>query len=327
MRQRTVVGLGFVIMLAAAAARPSAGAAQAPAPSPASPATPASPAAPVTPAVPTTAPSPQTPSAPVAAESGATQFDDEFDGPALDRTKWNVIVTGRTVNNENEAYVDSPDTIDIVTGAAAEGADGGALRIRARYRPGYTSPEGRQYDFISGRLDTRGKVEFTYGTAAARMKLPAGAGFWPAFWLLGTGRWPDTGEADIMENVGDPSWTNAAMHGPGYFGNTPLVRRAPLPSGDVTDWHIYSVDWTPDSLSFKVDGQEMYRVTKTMVEQYGPWAYDNAKFLILNLAIGGQYPQSVNHATEPYPGLPQASVDLIKSDAVAVLVDWVRVTR
>src|SRR6186997_1327259 len=95
-----------------------------------------------------------------------TIFLNDFSGRELDRTHWNVIVTGRTVNNEQQAYVDSPDTIALVNGAAAEGADNGALAIRSRHRPGFTTPEGRMFDFISGRLESRSKFEFTYGTAA-----------------------------------------------------------------------------------------------------------------------------------------------------------------
>ena len=255
-------------------------------------------------------------------------FFDDFTGPELDRSKWNVIVTGRTVNNEQQAYVDSRDTIDFVSGAAAEGAGNGALAIRPRFRPGVQTPEGRTFDFVSGRLESRGKVEFTYGTASARLKLPAGAGFWPAFWLLGSGRWPDTGEMDVMENVGDPSWTNVALHGPGYSGNTPLVKRRSFPAGtDATGWHVYAIEWSADQLVFRVDGDEMYRVSKPMVEQFGRWAYDNPKFLIFNLALGGQYPQGVNKVTEPYAGLPQATVDAIKAGGGTVLVDWVKVTR
>src|SRR6478672_3224680 len=170
-----------------------------------------------------------------------TVFFDDFSGSELDRTKWNVIVTGRTVNDEQQAYVDSPDVLYLTRGADAAGAANGALVIQPRFRKGFTTPEGHAFDFISGRLDTRSKITFTYGTAAARMRLAAGAGLWPAFWALGDGRWPDTGEIDIMENVGDPSWTSVALHGPGYFGDTPLVKRAPLPSSaDVTAWHVYS---------------------------------------------------------------------------------------
>jgi beta-glucanase (GH16 family) len=255
-------------------------------------------------------------------------FFDDFSTGQLDRSKWNVIVTGRTVNNEQQAYVDSTDTISIGSGPDTAGAENGALVIRGRRRPGFKTPEGRAFDFISGRLESRSKFEFTYGTAAARIKLTAGAGLWPAFWALGTGRWPETGEMDIMENVGDPTWTNFALHGPRYSGNTPLVSRQHFTrGGDITGWHVYSLDWTTDALVFKVDGAEEYRVTRATVEQYGRWAYDNPKFLIVNLALGGQYPQAVNKVAEPYVGLPQSTVDLIATDKAAMVVDWVRVTR
>jgi len=254
-------------------------------------------------------------------------FFDDFTGPAVNRAHWNVIVTGRVVNNEQQAYVDSAETLAFVQGAA-EGATHGALAIRPRFRPGFKTAEGRTFDFISGRLESRGKLDFTYGTAAARIKMTAGAGLWPAFWLLGAGRWPDTGEIDIMENVGDPAWTNVALHGPGYSGNTPLVARRPFPApADATGWHVYSVDWTPDGFVFRVDDDVFYRVSRAEVEKFGRWAYDTPKFLILNVALGGQYPQSVNKVSSPYAGLPQATVDLLQADAVRVLVDWVRVTR
>jgi beta-glucanase (GH16 family) len=269
-----------------------------------------------------------TPARQAPAPSPTVLFFDDFADARLDRSKWNVIVTGRTVNNEQQAYVDSTDTLTVGNGPDTSGAENGALVIRARYRPGFRTPEGRPFDFISGRLESRSKFEFTYGTAAARIKLTAGAGLWPAFWTLGTGRWPDTGEMDIMENVGDPTWTNFALHGPGYSGNTPLVSRQHFThGGDITGWHIYSMDWTADSLVFNVDGHEEYRVPRSTVERYGRWAYDNPKFLILNMALGGQYPQSVNKVAEPYVGLPQPTVDLITADKALMVVDWVRVTR
>jgi len=246
-----------------------------------------------------------------------TLFVDEFSGREIDRAKWNVIVTGRTVNNEQQAYVDSPDVLYV---------NDGALVIQPRFRPGFKTPQGNTFDFISGRLDTRTKFTFTYGTAAARMKLAGGAGLWPAFWALGDGRWPDTGEIDIMEHVGDPTWTSVALHGPGYFGDTPLVKRAPVRNASIDDWHVYSVDWTADTLVFRTDGRETYRVTREMVEKYGQWSFDNPKHLLVNLALGGNYPFGVNKAETPYRGLPASTVSAIQQNKVRILVDWVRVT-
>jgi beta-glucanase (GH16 family) len=257
-----------------------------------------------------------------------TVFFDDFAGPTLDRSKWRVEVTGRTVNDERQAYVDSPDTIYLARGEEAEGAANGALVIQARYQPGFLTPQKRKFDFISGRIDTRGKMDFAFGTAAARIKLPDGSGLWPAFWALGNGKWPDTGEIDIMEYVGEPDWTSVALHGRGYSGETPLVNKVYFPrQKDATTWHVYSVDWTPKGFVFKVDGEIMYRATRPMIEHYGPWAFDNPKHLILNLALGGAYPVKTNGVKKPYPGLPAETVELIKAGKAKVLVDWVRVTR
>jgi beta-glucanase (GH16 family) len=256
-----------------------------------------------------------------------TVFFEDFNAKTLDRSKWNVEITGNTVNNEQQAYVDNGATIYTVKGKA-EGATNGALVLKAIYKPGHTSAEGKKYDFVSGRINTRDKIMFTYGSASARMKVTGGEGMWPAFWALGNGKWPDCGEIDVMETVGDTSWASNALHGPGYFGNTPLAYRAAFPKGtDATQWHIYSVDWTEDSITFKIDDKVTYTVTKLMVEKYGKWAFNNPKFLILNFALGGGYPNGVNKITQPYYGLSQASVDKIKAGKANVYVDWVLVTK
>jgi hypothetical protein len=271
------------------------------------------------------------PQKPPAPKKPVVLFFDDFSGPTLNRSKWNVLVTGagwETVNNEQQAYVDSKETISFVSGATAEGATHGALVIRPHFRKAFTTPGGQKYDFISGRLDTRRKLEFTHGTASARIKMSAGSGLWPAFWLLGPGSWPDTGEIDILENVGMADWVSSALHGPGYSGGNALGKRYTLPKDkDITAWHIYSVDWTPQSIVFKVDGKAFHKVTRPMVEKHGRWVYDTPEFVVLNFALGGGYPQSVNQVTSPYPGLPESTVQLVKQKKARMLVDWVRVTR
>ncbi|MHA6278857.1 glycoside hydrolase family 16 protein [Salinimicrobium sp. CAU 1759] len=257
-----------------------------------------------------------------------TLFFDDFSQDSFDRTKWNVVGTDFHVNNEQQAYFDSTATIYTVKGEEAQGARSGALVLQAHYSPDFTTINGKNFDFISGRINTRDKVMFTYGTAAARMKLPEGSGFWPAFWALGGGDWPATGEIDIMEYVGETDWIGVALHGPGYSGETPLVNKYFFPEGEsATDWHVYSVDWTPEGFDFRVDGRLIYRVTKPMVQHYGEWAFDNPKFLIVNLALGGAYPFKTNRVEEPYNGLPQSTVDLIKAGKAKVLVDWVLITQ
>ena len=84
--------------------------------------------------------------------------------------------------------------------------------------------------------------------------------------------------------------------------------------------------WTPDALVFAVDGKERWRIDRATVETRGRWAYDTPKFLIVNQAIGGSYPHSVNHADKPYLGLPQSTVDTIDAGRAVMLVDWIRVT-
>jgi len=256
-----------------------------------------------------------------------TLFFDDFSGNSLDREKWNVVGADFWVNNEQQIYVDSSATIFNVKGDAAMGAEN-ALVLKAHHSPDFTTFRNNKFDFISGRINTRDKVMFTYGTAAARMKLPEGSGFWPAFWALGGGNWPETGEIDIMEYVGETDWIGVALHGPGYSGETPLVNKYFFPEGeDVTDWHVYSVDWTPESLNFKVDGRLIYRVTKPMVENYGKWSFDNPKFLILNLALGGAYPYKTNGVEKPYNGIPESTLDLIKDGKAEVYIDWVLISK
>ncbi|WCT10618.1 glycoside hydrolase family 16 protein [Mucilaginibacter jinjuensis] len=254
-------------------------------------------------------------------------FFDDFSGKTVDRSKWNVRNTEFVVNNEQQAYVDSSATVYITHGAEAEGAQNGALVIKPVFYKGFENKFGK-FDFLSGRMDTRSKVEVTYGHLSARMKLPVGDGYWPAFWALGVGKWPDCGEIDIMENVGEGDWVSAAIHGPGYFGETPIVNKVYLkPGNDVSKWHVYSVDWDANAMVFKVDGEVFYRVTRPMIENYGKWAFDAPKYLILNMALGGAYPAKVNGIKSPYNGMSEKVVNEIKAGKAKVLVDWVKVTR
>ena len=251
-------------------------------------------------------------------------FEDQFSGGSLDRTKWNVEGMDFWVNDEQQAYVDSPETIRFARVDGAE--DGAALVLKPVWRPGADTKTERDADFLSGRIDSRGKFDFTHGRAEARIRMPLNRGAWPAFWLLGNGQWPDTGEIDIMEYVGEPEWTAVAIHGPGYSGETPLVERRAFPAGqDASGWHTYGVEWTSDAIAFDVDGDVFYTVTRADVEEYGPWRFDTPKHLIVNFALGGVYPGKVNKITEPYYGIPQETVDAIRRGEVQMEVDWVRV--
>ena len=254
-------------------------------------------------------------------------FFDDFSSGELDRSKWNVRITGNIYNDEQQAYVDSSETIYLVSAQEALGASQGALVFHPRYRPATVSPDGDRFDFISARIDTRDRFDFMYGSAAARLRLPSGPGLWPAFWLLGQGAWPESGEIDVLEYVGEGDWISAALHGPGYFGEGGLVNRLYFPTDeDATVWHVYAVHWSPDKMVFTVDGLTVFHVTRPMTDFFGPWAFDNNKYLILNFALGGTYPFKTNGVHSPYYGLPESTVQLIREDRVRMIVDWVQVT-
>ncbi|MFJ4715876.1 discoidin domain-containing protein [Streptomyces sp. NPDC088785] len=258
-----------------------------------------------------------------------TTFFDDFTGAGLDRSKWRVVRTGTEmgpVNGESQAYVDSTDTIRT---------EGGNLVLAAKYCKGCTKAGGGTYDFTSGRIDTHTKLDFTYGRVSARMKLPVGDGFWPAFWLLGSNvddpsvSWPASGETDIMENIGYGDWTSSALHGPGYSADGNIGALQHYPGGSTADqWHTYGVEWTPTEMRFTVDGTVVQRTTRNKLESTrGQWVFDRNQYLILNLALGGAYPAGWNKVTQPYWGLPQSSVDAIARGGVQAQVDWVRVEQ
>ncbi|WP_375289644.1 family 16 glycosylhydrolase [Qipengyuania sp.] len=244
-------------------------------------------------------------------------FSDEFNGTALDRSKWNVEGPDFWVNDEQQAYLDRPDTIAVRDGV---------LVLTPRFEPGTDPKAERKAPFVSGRINTSGKFDFTYGRAEARIRMPDAVGVWPAFWLLGNGPWPTTGEIDIMEYVGDKSWAGTAIHGPKYSGETPFVDRFYFPAGeDATGWHTYAAEWSKDQVEFFIDGRLTYRVTKPMVQNYGRWAFDNPEYVIINFAMGGAYPGKVNGITQPYFGVPAETVEKVKRGEVSMEVDWVRV--
>ena len=263
---------------------------------------------------------------PANAQGRALVWSDEFNTGALDRSKWNPVGADFWVNYEQQVYLDDPRAIRFVSDVA--GADGGVLELRPVWAPGEDPNTERSADFVSGRLTSQGKFDFTHGRAEARIRMPDARGVWPAWWALGNGQWPDTGEIDIMEYVGEADWTAVAVHGPGYSGDTPIVDRQYFPHGtDVADWHVYAVEWTPQYMSFQVDGRETYRATRAMIEEHGEWRFDTPKHLILNFAMGGAYPHKANGIDEPYPGIPQETVDRVRAGEadLAMYVDWVRI--
>lgn len=147
--------------------------------------------------------------------------------------------------------------------------------------------------------------------------MPRGQGMWPAFWMLGADfgqvGWPASGEIDIMENVGfEPSTVHGTLHGPGYSGGNGIGAGYTLPGGEqfADDFHTFAVDWAPDRISWSVDGQ-VYQ-TRTPADTGGnPWVFNKPFFLILNLAVGGDW-----------PGPPDGNTTFPQE----LVVDYVRVT-
>ncbi|MFI1506031.1 ricin-type beta-trefoil lectin domain protein [Streptomyces sp. NPDC020597] len=229
---------------------------------------------------------------PAARAAVAVTFSDEFDGPAgaaVDGTKWQ-IETGDNVNNHERQYY-TPGNRN----AALDGQ--GHLVITARREnPGnYPCWYGR-CEYTSARLNTAGRFTTTYGHVEARMKIPRGQGMWPAFWMLGDdiGRvgWPDSGEIDVMENVGfEPATVHGTLHGPGYSGSGGIGAGYSLPGGQAfaDAFHTFAVDWSPNAITWSVDGAVYQR--RTPADLGGRrWVFDKPFFLILNLAVGGYWP-------------------------------------
>jgi beta-glucanase (GH16 family) len=219
-------------------------------------------------------------------------WSDEFDGPPgpPDRARWSFDLGGDGWGNgELQFYSDG--------NAALDGA--GHLVITAR-----SQPAGARA-FTSARLSTRGRLELTHGRVEARLRLPAGKGLWPAFWLLGANidqvGWPACGEIDVVEARGAQPWrVSSALHGPGYSGGTALIAaferpdRAPL----TGDFHDFAVDWSPGQVEFFVDGQPYHTERASRISH--PWVFDHPFFLILNLAVGGNFGGPPDETT-PFP--------------------------
>jgi beta-glucanase (GH16 family) len=238
-------------------------------------------------------------------------WSDEFQGRAGSRPdprRWVHMLGGHGWgNSELQQYTDRP------ANASLDGK--GHLAISARPE-NFTGPDGITRGFTSARLTTQNRLEFAYGVAAARIRVPAGNGLLPAFWALGSNvddvGWPASGEIDIMEVLGSaPSALIGTIHGPqpgtpGFAISTTRPTLRPLSDG----FHVYSVYWTPGRIAFAVDDIVYAERRPSDLPPGATWAHDHPFFLLLTLAVGGDWPGPPDSST----GWP-----------ATMSVDWVRV--
>ncbi len=239
-------------------------------------------------------------------------WSDEFSGPdgsLPDPSKWTYDIGGSGWGNrELEYYTNRPANAHI---------EKGNLVITA-LRETYTGADGVTRAYTSARLKTQGHFAQAYGRFEARIKIPEGQGMWPAFWMLGddisTAGWPNCGEIDIMENVGkEPGTIHGSLHGPSTIGRTSdLTSIFKLPAGEnfADSFHLYAIEWEPGAVRFYVDTNLYASFNSSQWLAGGKWVFDHPFFILLNVAVGGDWPGSPDAST----AFPQR-----------MLVDYVRV--
>jgi len=224
----------------------------------------------------------------------ATTFSDDFNGPAgsgVDGGKWNMETGNNSGNNHEYQWYTSG-----TNNAAMDGQ--GNLVITAKRQSGNSCWYGT-CQYTSARLNTSGKFSQTYGHFESRMKMSYGQGMWPAFWMLGGGNWPTDGEIDIMENIGrEPNPVHGTIHGPGYSGAGGIGAAFNGPRF-ADGFHTFAIDWSPNLITWSVDGNVYERRTPADLNG-NRWVYDHPFFIILNLAVGGDWPGAPDGST-PMP--------------------------
>lgn len=237
-------------------------------------------------------------------------FHDEFDGEGLPDSRYWGYEDGYVRNGELQYY----------TTARKENCDihDGILHLTARKETdGFTLPDGTQPTYTSGSIHTQNKVKFTYGRVDVRAKLPAVKGTWPAIWMMPNdshyGMWPRSGEIDIMEHVGfEPDvvhfTAHTYQHNSGTDNKHHMSARLVNPS-PVDDFHVYSIEWSENKLTWLVDGKRRYTFVRTS-PTWLDWPFDQDFYLILNLAWGGGW--GGQQGTDP-DSLPQTyEIDYVR---------------
>jgi len=226
-------------------------------------------------------------------------WSDEFngaDGSSPDSSKWTYDIGGNGWgNNELECYTNRRQNAQI---------KGGNLVITAQ-KEIYTGSDGVTRNYTSARLKTQGLFTQPYGRFEASIKIPAGQGMWPAFWMLGnditTNGWPKCGEIDIMENIGkEPGTVHGSLHSSSTVTQTSDAS-APfsLPAGQnfADAFHLYAVEWEPGTVRFYVDSNLYATFTQSQWPSGGTWSFDHPFFILLNVAVGGNWPGPPDNTT------------------------------
>jgi len=241
---------------------------------------------------------------------------DEFNGPLnspIDSSKWHFDHGNLNVNNELEWYCGSVADAQNVTPCDPAKAnvfiDGSGHLVFQAFRINTSLTNG---SWTSSRMQTNGTMTFQYGRLEASMRLPVGAGLWPAFWALGSNfasvPWPACGEMDFMENVPasgglGPTKIRSTIHGPGYSGGNGLGQNFSFTSGDVTSFHTYGAIWSPNMVQFYVDDPSNVFFIRTANDIPGgssQWVFNHPFINITNLAVGGGFPGNPD-STTPSP--------------------------
>lgn len=217
------------------------------------------------------------------------KWQEEFGVAGLaDSTRWSYDIGGNGWgNNELQTYTAQDSSTAVVKE--------GKLLITA-YK------EGAGYK--SARLVTRGKQAFLYGRMEIRAKLPQGRGTWPAIWMLGTNieqvGWPKCGEIDIMEHVGyDPGVIVGTVHSEQYnhMIGTQITGQMNVPDF-ATQFHVYAIEWSAEKIDFYVDEKLYVSIPKKGLKE---WPFDAPHYLLLNLAVGGNWGGKMGVAEDIFP--------------------------
>ncbi len=216
-------------------------------------------------------------------------WDEDFLAEQVDTTKWNYEINGDGGgNNELQYYIKSPTTSFIRNGKLV------IKGIKTNYK-------GKTY--TSARLNSKGKADFKYGRFDIRAKTPIQQGIWPAIWMLPTdlvyGTWPKSGEIDIMESIGhQPTTLYGTLHyGPEWPNNKNIGGTTQLPKGTFQDeYHVFSVEWEENVIRFYLD-DSLYATRTPADLAPHPWPFDQKFHMLLNLAIGGNWPGPPDETT------------------------------